>query len=193
MTEHFLFVGLGNPSQKYENTRHNAGFFFVEKLASDGCVDFVPEPRFCGLVAKFTCAGRTVFLLKPTTYMNRSGQAVGAISRYYKIPPNNIVVAHDELDFEPGIARLKINGGHGGHNGVRDIISHLGGKKDFLRLRIGVGHPGDRRLVLDYVLGRPSGEDRRAIDEAVGRSADLLPEIVSGRVAHAMNSLHTAP
>lgn len=191
MAEHFLVAGLGNPSRKHEKTRHNAGFWFVEKLALVGRIEFVSESRFSGYVAKLTCAGKTLLLLKPFTYMNHSGQSVGAVSRYYKISPENIVVAHDDLDFEPGTARLKMNGGHGGHNGIRDIISNLG-EKNFLRLRIGIGHPGNRDQVLDYVLGRPSGQDRQAIEAAIEQSAGLLSKIVSGRVADAMNSLHTS-
>jgi peptidyl-tRNA hydrolase, PTH1 family len=189
LAEYFLVAGLGNPSAEYEKTRHNAGFWFVEKLASDGCVEFVQESRFSGLTAKFACGGCTVLLLKPLTFMNRSGQSVGAVARYYKIVPENILVAHDDLDFAAGTVRLKIDGGHGGHNGVRDIIANLGAN-NFLRLRIGIGHPGDRSRVLDYVLGRPSGEDRKAIGIAIETSADLLPKIVSGCMADAMNSLH---
>lgn len=190
MADYFLVAGLGNPTAKYEKTRHSAGFWFVDKLASAGCVEFLPESRFSGLIAKLACGGRIVLLLKPLTFMNRSGQSVGAVSRYYDISPENIVVAHDELDFPAGTVRLKMDGGHGGHNGLRDIISNLG-SKNFLRLRIGIGHPGDRGQVLDYVLGRPSGEDRQAIEHAIGRSAELLPKIVSGCISEAMNSLHT--
>ncbi len=189
MPEYYLVAGLGNPSAKYEKTRHNAGFWFVEKLASDQRVEFIPESRFSGLTAKFEYAGRTVLLLKPQTFMNLSGRSVGAVSRYYKISPENILVAHDELDFAAGVARLKMDGGHGCHNGLFDIISNLDAK-NFLRLRIGIGHPGDRSQVLDYVLGRPSGVDRQAIDDAIARSAQLLSKIVSGGIAEAMNSLH---
>ncbi|MGH8499701.1 MAG: aminoacyl-tRNA hydrolase [Methylococcales bacterium] len=189
MAEYFLVAGLGNPSAKYEKTRHNAGFWFVEKLASDKCVEFVPESRFSGLIARFENAGRTVLLLKPQTFMNLSGRSVGAVSRYYKISSESIMVAHDELDFAAGVARLKLGGGHGCHNGLRDVISNLDAN-NFLRLRIGIGHPGDRSQVLDYVLGRPSGEDRHAIDDAIARSSQLLPKIVSGCIAEAMNRLH---
>lgn len=190
MTDYILIAGLGNPSAKYEKTRHNAGFWFVEKLAADQLVKFALESRFSGLMAKFACAGRTVLLLKPQTYMNRSGQSLGALSRYYNIAPENILVAHDDLDFAAGTARLKIDGGHGGHNGLRDIIANLGAR-NFLRLRIGIGHPGDRSQVLDYVLGKPSGEDRHAIDDAIGRSVERLPEIVAGGIGEAMNRLHS--
>ncbi|MCI0530344.1 MAG: aminoacyl-tRNA hydrolase, partial [candidate division Zixibacteria bacterium] len=143
MPEYYLVAGLGNPSAKYEKTRHNAGFWFVEKLASAGCVEFLPESRFSGLIAKLRSGERTVLLLKPLTCMNRSGQSVGAVSRYFDISPESILVAHDDLDFSAGTVRLKLDGGHGGHNGLRDIISNLG-TPNFLRLRIGIGHPGDR-------------------------------------------------
>lgn len=189
MSQYFLVAGLGNPSAKYEKTRHNAGFWFVEKLAGAACAEFVPDSRFSGLVAKFACEGRTVLLLKPLTFMNLSGRSVGAVSRYYEIAPENILVAHDELDFPPGTVRLKIDGGHGGHKGLRDVIAHLG-INHFLRLRIGIGHPGDRSRVVDYVLDRPSQADREAIEQAIARSAELLPEIVSGGFSAAMNRLH---
>ncbi|MCI0655229.1 MAG: aminoacyl-tRNA hydrolase [Methylococcaceae bacterium] len=189
MADYFLIAGLGNPSAYYEKTRHNAGFWFVEKLASKESVEFHPESRFSGLIAKFACAGRIALLVKPLTFMNRTGQSIGAVSRYYDIPPDNILVAHDELDFPAGTVRLKTDGGHGGHNGLRDVISNLGAN-NFLRVRIGIGHPGDRSQVMDYVLGTPSAEDRQAIEQAIGRSAELLPKIVSGCIAEAMNRLN---
>ena len=189
MAEYFLIAGLGNPSAKYENTRHNAGFWFVDKIAAEERIEFTSESRFSGLIAKFVCGDRTALLLKPLTFMNRSGLAVGAVSRYFKIAPENILVAHDDLDFDAGTARLKMGGGHGGHNGLRDIIANLG-VKSFLRLRIGISHPGDRSQVLNYVLGNPSLEDRLAIERAIGYSVGLLPEIMSGGIAGAMNLLH---
>ncbi|MGH8475693.1 MAG: aminoacyl-tRNA hydrolase [Methylococcales bacterium] len=191
MTEYFLVAGLGNPSANYGKTRHNAGFWFAEKIAADHGINFVPESRFSGLTAKIEYAGRVVLLLKPQTYMNLSGRSVGAVSRYYKLAPEKILVAHDELDFPAGITRLKMDGGHGGHNGLKDIIANIG-SNNFLRLRIGIGHPGERSQVLDYVLGKPAGTERQAIDDAITRSAELLPKILCGAIAEAMNSLHAA-
>jgi PTH1 family peptidyl-tRNA hydrolase len=189
LADYFLVVGLGNPSDRYEETRHNAGFWFVDKLAADAGGVFCSENRFSGLVARVACADRTLLLLKPLTYMNRSGQSVGAIARYFKIPAANILIVHDDLDFEPGTVRLKIGGGHGGHNGIRDVLAGLG-TRDFMRLRLGIGHPMDRDRTLDYVLGRPSRKDREAINAVIGSAAELMPEITSGRVAEAMNGLH---
>jgi PTH1 family peptidyl-tRNA hydrolase len=189
LADYFLVVGLGNPSDRYEETRHNAGFWFVDKLAADAGGVFCSENRFSGLVARVACADRTLLLLKPLTSMNRSGQSVGAIARYFKIPAANILIVHDDLDFEPGTVRLKIGGGHGGHNGIRDVLAGLG-TRDFMRLRLGIGHPVDRDRTLDYVLGRPSRKDREAINAAIGSAAELMPEITSGRVAEAMNGLH---
>jgi PTH1 family peptidyl-tRNA hydrolase len=190
LADYFLVVGLGNPSDRYEETRHNAGFWFVDKLAADAGGVFCTENRFSGLVARVACADRTLLLLKPLTYMNRSGHSVGAIARYFKIPAANILIVHDDLDFEPGTVRLKIGGGHGGHNGIRDVLAGLG-TRDFIRLRLGIGHPVNRDRTLDYVLGRPSRKAREAIDAAIGSATDLMPEITSGRVAEAMNGLHT--
>ncbi|MCK5886293.1 MAG: aminoacyl-tRNA hydrolase [Alcanivorax sp.] len=190
MVDYFLVVGLGNPSGRYEETRHNAGFWFVDKLAADAGGVFCTENRFSGLVARVACADRTLLLLKPLTYMNRSGQSVGAIARYFKIPATNILITHDDLDFEPGTVRLKLGGGHGGHNGIRDVLAGLG-TRDFMRLRLGIGHPVDRAQTLDYVLGRPSGKDRKAINAAIGSAVGRMPEITSGRVVEAMNGLHS--
>ncbi len=189
MSEYFLVAGLGNPSAKYEKTRHNAGFWFVEKLASDAGVEFEFANRCAGLLAKLPCQGRTALVLKPLTYMNCSGRSVGTVARYYRISPADILVAYDDLDFPAGVVRLKMDGGHGGHNGLRDIISSLD-TGNFLRLRIGIGRPDDRNQVLSYVLGKPSVEDQRLIELAIERSAALLPEIVSGSIADATNRLH---
>ena len=147
-----LIVGLGNPGAQYEDTRHNAGFWFVEQLARAYGGSLQPEKKFFGYAARITIGGQDVRLLTPSTFMNRSGQAVNAIATFYKIPPQAILVAHDELDHPPGIGRLKQGGGHGGHNGLRDIISSLGNNKDFCRLRIGIGHPGNSKAVVNYVL-----------------------------------------
>ncbi len=182
-------VGLGNPGPRYDPTRHNAGSWFFRRVAEAHGVDLRPEAKFHGLVGKAVIGGRSVWLLEPTTYMNRSGEAVVALARYYKIAPAAVLVAHDELDLPPGVARLKLDGGHGGHNGLRDIIAKLG-TRDFLRLRIGIGHPGHRDQVTAYVLSRPAPEDRIAIDEAIDRALAVLPQVVTGELQAAMNRLH---
>jgi len=183
-----LIVGLGNPGPEHERTRHNAGFWFVDAIA-DGA-SFKAESKFHGQVARAHLDGGDVWLLKPDTYMNRSGQAVAALARFYKIPAEKILVAHDELDLEPGVVRLKQGGGHGGHNGLRDIVSHLGAN-GFVRLRIGIGHPGSAREVVDYVLSRPSVADREAIESAIDQARAVLPLALAGELPRAMNQLHS--
>ncbi len=183
-----LVVGLGNPGEEYERTRHNAGFWFVDAVAHREGVELRWESRFGGWVGQFTHRGRTVRLFKPGRFMNRSGAPVAAMIRYFRLEPEQMLVAHDELDFEPGVVRLKIDGGHGGHNGLRSIMQHLGTKR-FLRLRIGIGRPV-RGSVVDYVLGRPSAEELRAMDEAIGRAVDCLPVLLEEGVEKAMNLLH---
>lgn len=183
-----LIVGLGNPGPEYERTRHNAGFWFIDAIA-DG-VPFKAESKFRGQVAKVNLGGRDVWLLKPDTYMNRSGQSVAALAHFYKIPAENILIAHDELDLDPGVVRLKQGGGHGGHNGLRDIVSHLGGN-GFLRLRIGIGHPGSAREVVDYVLARPSNADRESIEDGIEAARAVLPQVLAGESQRAMNQLHS--
>ncbi len=185
-----LIVGLGNPGAEYRETRHNAGYWFVEDVAErHGCC-FRSERRFHGDTCMFTLEGRACRLLKPTTFMNRSGQSVAALVNYYRIPLEQVLVVHDELDLPPGAVRLKQGGGHGGHNGLRDIISVLGGR-DFWRLRVGIGHPGDSRKVVGYVLGRPSKEDDLSIRDALSRAEDELPDILGGAFQRVMNRLHT--
>jgi PTH1 family peptidyl-tRNA hydrolase len=184
-----LIVGLGNPGSEYEPTRHNAGFWFVDQLARRCRQEFRSEQRFQSLVARCLLDGSECRLQKPLTFMNRSGQSVGAMVRFFKIPLEQILVVHDELDLAPGTVRLKKGGGHGGHNGLRDLISHLG-SKDFYRLRIGIGHPGHKDQVVDYVLKKPSGEDRRLIDEAIDDAMQAMPDVVKGRFELAMNTLH---
>src|SRR6478609_2405396 len=147
-----LIVGLGNPGREYENTRHNAGAIFVAQLASAYRANWQDEKKFSGMTAQISVDNQPVRLLLPLTYMNRSGQSVGALANFYKIAPENILVVHDELDLQPGTARLKLGGGHGGHNGLRDIVSALGNQNTFARLRIGIGHPGNAKMVADYVL-----------------------------------------
>ena len=185
-----LIVGLGNPGPKYSETRHNAGFWFVEELASQYHSRFLPEKKFRGEVARINLEGHDIWLLKPETFMNRSGLAVVSLAAFYKIAPQSILVAHDEIDLKAGTARLKSGGGHGGHNGLRDIISHLG-SKDFQRLRIGVDHPGSKDLVVDYVLKRPDAKDRRAIEDSIIDALRVMPKIAAGEWEKAMHQLHT--
>jgi len=184
-----MIVGLGNPGPEYENTRHNAGFWFVDSLADSFRSPFRAEKKFSGYVAKVYLAGQEVWLLKPDTFMNNSGQAVQALAQFYKINLEHILVAHDELDLEPGIARLKQGGGHGGHNGLRDIISKMGGN-GFTRLRLGIGHPGDRNKVTGHVLNKVSIEDKIEIERAIERTIQVLPDIIDGNLQKAMNELH---
>jgi PTH1 family peptidyl-tRNA hydrolase len=186
-----LIVGLGNPGREYENTRHNAGFWWVDELARSYRLDFRNEAKLHGLSARGNFHGHEVFLLKPQTFMNVSGRAVGALAQFYKIAPAEVLVVHDELDLPPGSAKLKLGGGHGGHNGLKDIIAHLG-TKEFWRLRIGVGHPGDRAEVVNFVLNAPRKEEQVLIDEAVRRAQDVAPLIIEGKLEAAMLKLHSA-
>ncbi len=185
-----LIVGLGNPGSGYRKTRHNAGFWFLDELAAQYGTAFASEKRFHGQLATLELDGQRCYLLKPDTYMNRSGQSVHALLKFYKIPVEQMLVVHDELDLVPGIARLKRGGGHGGHNGLRDIIVTSSGNNGFLRLRIGIGHPGSREEVVNYVLGRPSEEDRTLIGRAIDAALDVVPQIIDGRLDESMNRLH---
>jgi len=185
-----LVVGLGNPGAEYTETRHNAGFWFCERLADALGARFAPESRFHGLVANARSAG--VWLLMPQTYMNRSGQSVGALARFYRIPASEILVVHDELDIPPGQLRLKFGGGLGGHNGLKDTSAHLG-TNDYWRLRIGIGHPGDRNEVANFVLKPPRREERELIDEAVDRALAAWPLIAGGNWTAATTRLNTRP
>ena len=184
-----LIVGLGNPGSKYEQTRHNAGYWFVEEIARLKGAHFRPENKFSGEVCKVNLEGRDIWLLKPATFMNRSGLAIKQLASFYKIPTENILVAHDELDLEPGTARLKSGGGHGGHNGLRDTIAHMG--KDFHRLRIAIGHPGNRDLVADYVLHRASQDEQISIDNSIDEALRVLPLLAEGSWEKAVNRLHS--
>ena len=189
MTAPRLIVGLGNPGIEYAETRHNAGFWLCERLAGKLGAELRRESRFHGL------AGRTrdqAWLLLPQTFMNRSGQAVTALARFYRIAPAEMLVLHDELDLAPGMLRLKFGGGLGGHNGLKDIAAHLG-TQDFWRLRIGIGHPGDRNEVVDYVLKRPRAEERQSIDAALERALDAWPVLANGDYPAAMQKLNTRP
>lgn len=186
-----LIAGLGNPGAKYEGTRHNVGFWFVDQLArSKGC-SLRHESKFQGEVGKISIDGQTVWLIKPMTYMNLSGQAVSALANYYKVPVENILAVHDELDLPPGVLRLKKGGGHGGHNGLRDMIAHFS-SKDFMRLRVGIGHPGSSSEVTNYVLGSPSNDDKQLLLDAIEHSVTVLPQIVAGEYQKAMNHLHSS-
>jgi PTH1 family peptidyl-tRNA hydrolase len=186
-----LIVGLGNPGAEHLRTRHNAGFWFVDALAQREGARFGAEAKLRGETAKVVLGGQPVWLLKPTTYMNASGASVGAALRYWKIAPEEMLVAHDDLDLPPGQARLKFDGGHGGQNGLRDLFAHVGHGK-FHRLRIGIGHPGHKDRVLGWVLGRPSAADENAILDALARSLDVLPLALAGDFNEAMKRLHTA-
>ncbi len=185
-----LIVGLGNPGAEYEQTRHNAGFWFVDAVARSAGGNLKNESKFHGEACKVRLDGHEVWLLKPQTFMNRSGQAVAALARFYKISLENILVAHDELDLLPGVARLKQGGGHAGHNGLRDIGSLMGGN-NFLRLRIGIGHPGHASQVTGFVLGKPPQSERTLIEESIAEAVATLPLIMQGEMARAMNRLHS--
>ncbi|MEJ2362070.1 MAG: aminoacyl-tRNA hydrolase [Gammaproteobacteria bacterium] len=185
-----LIVGLGNPGREYVDTRHNAGFWFVDAVARKFGGDFRYERKFQGEVARTRIEQQEIWLLKPDTYMNLSGQAVLALMQFYKIGLANILVAHDELDLPAGVARLKQGGGHGGHNGLRDISQRCGGN-GFQRLRLGIGHPGDKRRVTGHVLSKVSTDDLRAIEDAMEAAMGVLPQVVAGDFQKAMNTLHS--
>lgn len=185
-----LIVGLGNPGREYETTRHNAGYWWVDELARLQNLSFKSEAKFHGLTARGQLHGHEMLLLKPQTFMNVSGRAVGALAQFYKIAPAEMLVVHDELDLPPGVARLKLGGGHGGHNGLKDIITHLG-SKDFWRLRLGIGHPGDRTDVAGYVLNDPRREERELINVVMQRALDVAPMIIEGKAEAAMLKLHS--
>ena len=183
-----LVVGLGNPGAEYSETRHNAGFWFCERLARELGVSFSKEARFHGFAANARNDG--VWLLMPQTFMNRSGQSVAALARFYRIEPAEILVAHDELDIPPGQLRLKFGGGLGGHNGLKDITAHLG-TQDFWRLRIGIGHPGDRNEVVNFVLKRPGRAESDLIDESLDRALSAWPLMARGEWNAATQRLNT--
>jgi PTH1 family peptidyl-tRNA hydrolase len=186
-----LIVGLGNPGSEYRGTRHNAGADFVEALARRAGAVLQEEPKFFGLTGRANLSGHPLRLLVPTTFMNLSGKAVAAMAGFYKIAPGEMLIAHDELDIPAGSARFKQGGGHGGHNGLRDIVPALGNKADFHRLRIGIGHPGQASKVTGYVLGRPSPADREAIDAAIEEAIAALPLLLAGDGTKAMTRLHS--
>jgi PTH1 family peptidyl-tRNA hydrolase len=185
-----LIVGLGNPGAEHARTRHNAGFWFLDALAAKVGARFGLESKLHGETAKIELAGRTLWLLKPATFMNASGRSVAAALRYWKIEPEEALLAHDELDLAPGTARLKFDGGHGGQNGLRDTIQVLGHGK-FHRLRVGIGHPGHKDKVTPWVLGRPGKDDEASILRAIDDALDVLPLAVNGEFPEAMKRLHT--
>jgi PTH1 family peptidyl-tRNA hydrolase len=186
-----LIVGLGNPGTEYARTRHNAGADFVTALAAAHGAALRAEARFHGLTARFTLVGEDLRLLVPQTWMNLSGKAVGAMAGFFKLAPAQILVAYDELDLPPGTVRFKQGGGHGGHNGVRDIMAALGNDGGFYRLRIGIGHPGHREQVTAHVLSRPNAADRERIDRCIDEAIRAMPEAVRGEWPLAMNRLNS--
>lgn len=185
-----MIVGLGNPTTEYEHTRHNAGFWFLDELAWQWKASLKNEKKFFGDVARVSRPEGDVWLLKPDTYMNLSGKAVQALAQFYKIQPDEILVVHDELDIGCGHIRFKLGGGNGGHNGLKDIQAKLG-TPNFYRLRLGIGHPGDRNLVVGFVLNKPSAAERQLIDEAIGKSLRAMDDIMAGKQEETVRYLHS--
>ena len=183
-------AGLGNPGARYAGTRHNVGFWLADECARQRGAQFRANRPFFGEACRIEMDGASVWLLKPGTFMNRSGASVGALARYHRLPVESLLVVHDELDLAPGTVRLKRSGGHGGHNGLRDLHAQLGSDQ-YRRLRIGIGHPGVSSEVMNYVLGRPPAEDRAQIEAAIDAALGVLPAIVRGEFERAMNVLHT--
>ena len=185
-----LIVGLGNIGQEYAQTRHNAGWWMLDELAATWGASFREDKKYYAEVAKANTPQGEVWLMKPSTYLNKSGQAVGALANFFKIPVSDLLVLHDELDIPPGHVRLKKGGGNGGHNGLKDIQAKMG-SADFWRVRLGIGHPGDRNLVSGFVLNKPSRDDREAIDDAIWRTRCEINDILSGDMEAAMRVLHS--
>ncbi|QTF08409.1 aminoacyl-tRNA hydrolase [Brenneria izadpanahii] len=186
-----LIVGLANPGAEYAATRHNAGAWYVDRLAEIHRQPLKEESKFFGYTSRLNLAGRDIRLLVPTTFMNLSGKAVAAMATFYRIQPDEILVAHDELDLLPGVAKLKLGGGHGGHNGLKDIISKLGNNPNFHRLRIGIGHPGDKNKVVGFVLGKPPVSEQKLIDEAIDEAIRCTEILLKEDMVKAMNRLHS--
>lgn len=186
-----LLVGLGNPGSEYEDTRHNAGFWFIDAVARELKLSLQPERSYHGLVARTQANGQTLWLLQPQTFMNLSGKSVAALARFFKISADEILVAHDELDLPAGEAKLKKGGSHAGHNGLRDIHAQLG-TADYWRLRLGVGHPGQKSEVVAWVLKKPLAQQRQAIDDSIVRSVSALPLLLAGEMDKAMVKIHTS-
>jgi PTH1 family peptidyl-tRNA hydrolase len=187
-----LLVGLGNPGAEYEGTRHNAGFWFIDEVARALKVSLTPERSYFGLAARANTVDGPVWLLEPMTYMNLSGKSVAALARFFKIAPDEILVAHDELDLLPGQVKLKLGGSHAGHNGLKDIHAQLG-SPDYWRLRLGIGHPGVKAEVINYVLRKPSAEHREAIDKSIEQSLAVLDLLLAGEMERAMMKIHAKP
>jgi PTH1 family peptidyl-tRNA hydrolase len=185
-----LIVGLANPGEKYAQTRHNAGAWYVQELARVCGATLVADSKYFGLTARVTLHGKDVRLLIPSTFMNLSGKSVGAMANFFRIEADEILVAHDELDMEPGVAKFKLGGGHGGHNGLKDIIASLANNKGFYRLRIGIGHPGDKSQVSNYVLGKAPGVEQTAIEEIIDEAVRSTEVLFNEDMAKAMNRLH---
>jgi peptidyl-tRNA hydrolase, PTH1 family len=186
-----LFVGLGNPGAEYEATRHNAGFWWIDTIARDLKVHLQPDRAYHGLVARTSVKGQNIWLLEPQTFMNVSGKSVAALARFFKIPANEILVVHDELDLPPGEAKFKLGGGHAGHNGLRDIHAQLG-TDQYWRLRIGIGHPGLKSEVANWVLKKPAPDQRSAIEDCITRTSLALPHLLAGDITKATQMIHTA-
>ena len=191
MSEIKLIVGLGNPGDKYTDTRHNAGEWLIARLARRFNVTLNAENKFFGNVGKTLMNGKEIRFLVPTTFMNLSGKAVGALANFYRIKPEEILVLHDELDLPPGCVKLKLGGGHGGHNGLKDIVAALGNNNNFYRLRIGIGHPGHRDLVADYVLNKPSPSEREALEKALDEAANCVELLFKDGIVKATNRLNS--
>ncbi|MCB1586601.1 MAG: aminoacyl-tRNA hydrolase [Xanthomonadales bacterium] len=185
-----LIVGLGNPGGQYTNTRHNAGFWFVDALCKKYGFDLKDNKKFYGEAANVDINNHSVWLLKPMTYMNHSGKALQSLTQFYKIKPEEILVAYDELDLPPGTVKLKKGGGHGGHNGLRDIISLIG-SNEFYRIRLGIGHPGHKSQVVSWVLNRASSDDEISINNAIDKSLAVLEDLLDGQLEKATRELHT--
>lgn len=186
-----LFVGLGNPGPEYEQTRHNAGFWWLDALARELKLNLTADKSYHGLVARASIQGQSVWLLAPQTFMNLSGKSVAALANFFKIPPQEILVAHDDLDIAPGEAKLKLGGSHAGHNGLRDIHAQLG-TDQYWRLRLGVGHPGNKAEVVHWVLKKPMLDHRIAIDQAIDRALKALPQFLTGDMEQATRLVHTS-
>ncbi len=184
-----IIAGLGNPEDRYERTLHNAGFWFVDELARKYAGSFRYEKKFDADYCRINLHGEDVWLVKPQSYMNCSGQPIRGMLDYYRLKADQLLVAHDEIDLPPGTVRLKEAGGHGGHNGLRDIIKHCG--NEFLRLRLGVGHPGEKHKVTNYVLKRGSSDVEAAVERNIDDAVDVMPEVVDGNISAAMKKLHT--
>lgn len=184
-----LVVGLGNPGRRYRGTRHNVGFDWVDRVADGLGAKWKSRRRYRAELAEWPIDGHTLWAMKPQTFMNRSGYAVAPFVRAHGLEPESLLIVHDDLDLAPGTVRLKAGGGHGGHNGLRDLVDELG-SSDFRRLRIGVGHPGDRSQVTPYVLSRPSPAEREALTAGLDRAAEVLPELAAGDWQKAVNRLH---